>query len=76
MAVAGKIEIVLDDNGNLSVSGGFPSRLHAFGMLTMAADLLREQFRQQDAGPKLSVPQFLPPDDVLKGPGFTPGKSG
>lgn len=73
MAVVGKIEITLDENGNLSVGGGFPSRLHAFGMLSMATEMLRKQFDEQDKGPKIEVPAFLPPDDILRGPGAPPG---
>ena len=71
--IVGEIHITQDEKGNLAVKCGARSQVEAFGMLTMAAHILRDTWAKNEAGPKLEIPQFLPPDDVLRGPGSTPG---
>lgn len=57
-----KLEIVLNDNGSITVNGPIQNKLVCWGLLHAAADVIKD-FNPQDK-PLIEVPTFTPPQNL------------
>ena len=58
-----KLEIVLNDNGSITVNGPIANKLLCWGLLTAAEDVIRN-FDASKQKPLIEIPEFQPPSDV------------
>lgn len=59
-----KLEIVLNDNGSVTVSGPFQNKIICYGMLEAAKGVV--QAWSPDKKPLIEIPEFIAPTDLPK----------
>ena len=64
-----ELTIQMDALGNVQVSGPIDNRASCYLMLEMARDAVKDHNDKKADGPKIEIPQFVPPADAA-GPGI------
>jgi hypothetical protein len=57
-----KLEIILNDNGSITVNGPISNKLMCWGLLTAAEDVIRNFDPAKK--PLIEIPEYEPPADV------------